>query len=180
MIKISVLSVFLSVLYFESAFALDKNNKEIIYVEVKSQSLPISQKNMYDFVYDEKKQAMFDIAMVMLGDLGIKPEYFVDDYKKSADCYAEKFAENMTVDDFKIIYSNKTSEITKKAIIDNLSNKFQTECLKKYHPYSTGKFEDFLDEYFKRRCDPNKNDEEKVEKCLADLTGDMERRFVNK
>lgn len=161
-----------------STFALDPKSTKTQTVNFYGQYVPASEAEMYKIIYDMKYKSYMDIQAKSYDSIGIDPAYFMDDIKKSNDCYADAFARALSVSDFEILMSNESSDALRDGIINNIAYKEATKCRDKYEPYLSGEPEKVITEYLDRKCkfvaekadteEELKQQMEKHAKCMAE------------
>jgi len=166
--KTSLTIVLVSCLFMNNVYGLSKRSHDKVNFCVSMFGFNgcemVEEKQVYKFIYDQKYDYYFSSTLEQFDQVGFDSHYFVDDMKKYADCYAEAFAEEVTMKDIDMIYNESTPKAAREAIINNIAYKRVDKCKKKYAPYMD-KFEDVATAYLEKVCGSSKPSKSVEKKC---------------
>lgn len=135
------------------AIALNESgNKEITVTTIDGQLLTAPESEHYSRVYDNKYQKRIEYYYNDISRLGLYPSNFMNAVKIACDCYATVWAQELSVNDYKLMESD-TSFLIKVGIRDEIDNKISQKCEKQLENLYTN----ILQTYISKECAVSKN-----------------------
>ena len=149
--KIFILPILLITVPVTTAHALNQKQKKNIIITVNGVDKKTTEAKLYQEIFDlEYNVSMKYMVDLFTNDIGIESGYFIDDIKSYAECDAQIFAKELSIDDYKTLMTTYYSEDAKLAIRTGLMIKAKS-CFEKYFPYLDSK-EATVQEYGVRKC----------------------------